>query len=85
LILPYSAPSPCLIVWQTHGDVSETAAASIIMVYTQADTVQRAYTGTETDLIFCRFRQVPFHTVRILGRVNVFCYRQVSVIFGFRL
>jgi hypothetical protein len=46
-------------MWQTHDDVSETAAASIIMVYTQEGTVQHAYTGTETDLIFVvsgRFR-----------------------------
>jgi hypothetical protein len=27
------------------------AAVSIIIVYTQADTVQPAYTGTQTDLI----------------------------------
>jgi hypothetical protein len=61
------------------------AAVSIIMVYTQADTVQPAYTGTETDVIVRRCRQIPFHTVRILGRVNRFCYRQVSVIPGFSL
>jgi hypothetical protein len=43
------------------------AAASIIIVYTQADIVQPAYTGTQADLIICRCRQIPFHTVRILG------------------